>query len=95
MNGTDQMAKSRQELEAFEHGSSGSTADLAVEGEPQLKDRFHDAPASRPAPPLKPGEKPDQLADKARHAENREEARLDEAVEETFPGSDAVSVSIA
>ena len=88
------MARSREELTAFEYGSSGSTADLAVEGEPQLKDRFHDAPASRLVTPLKPGEKPDQLAEKARYAENRDEARLDEAVEETFPGSDPVSVSL-
>jgi hypothetical protein len=88
------MADAKRELEAFEHGSSGSTADLAVEGEPRLKDRFQDAPASRQVPPLKPGEKPDQLAEKTRHAENRDEARLDEAVEESFPGSDPVSVNI-
>lgn len=90
------MAAPEDELEliAFEHGSSGSTADLAVEGEPRLKDRFWDTPASRRVAPLEPGEKPDQLAEKVRHAENRDEARLDEAVEETFPGSDPVSVSI-
>jgi hypothetical protein len=35
--------------------------------------------------------KPDQLKDKAREAENRQEALIDEGVEETFPASDPVS----
>lgn len=39
---------------------------------------------------LAPGEKPDQLADRER-AENRQEALIDESVEETFPASDPPS----
>lgn len=35
--------------------------------------------------------KTDQLKDKAEAAENRQEALLDEGVEETFPASDPVS----
>ncbi|RZJ17643.1 MAG: hypothetical protein EON91_08565 [Brevundimonas sp.] len=35
--------------------------------------------------------KPDQLKDKERGAENRQEALIDEGVEETFPASDPVS----
>ena len=35
--------------------------------------------------------KPDQLKEKDRHAESRQEALIDEAVEETFPASDPVS----
>ena len=35
--------------------------------------------------------KPDQLKDKERDAENRQEALIDEGVEETFPASDPVS----
>lgn len=35
--------------------------------------------------------KPDQLKDKAEAAESRQEALLDEGVEETFPASDPVS----
>lgn len=35
--------------------------------------------------------KPDQLKDKAKTAENRQEALIDEGVEETFPASDPVS----
>jgi hypothetical protein len=35
--------------------------------------------------------KPDQLNEKERHAEDRQEALLDEGIEETFPASDPVS----
>lgn len=37
---------------------------------------------------LEPGQKPDQLADRKGKAENRQEALIDESVEETFPASD-------
>ncbi len=36
--------------------------------------------------------KPDQLCEEDRHAESRQEALVDEGVEETFPASDPVSV---
>lgn len=36
--------------------------------------------------------KPDQLREDARQAEDRQEALVDEGVEETFPASDPVSV---
>lgn len=51
-----------------------------------------EGPHARQAKPLKEGEKPDQLADKVEHGEDRQEALLDEGLEETFPGSDPVSV---
>ncbi|KQS54210.1 hypothetical protein ASG17_11175 [Brevundimonas sp. Leaf363] len=35
--------------------------------------------------------KPDQLKDKTKHAEDRQEALLDEGIEESFPASDPVS----
>ena len=35
--------------------------------------------------------KPDQLKDKAKEAESRQEALIDEAVEESFPASDPAS----
>lgn len=35
--------------------------------------------------------KPDQLKEQAKTAENRQEALIDEGVEETFPASDPVS----
>lgn len=76
---------------AFIHGSSGATADLAVEGHPRREDCQMDVPYAREAEPLKDGEKPDQLADKQACAEDRQQALLDEALEETFPGSDPIS----
>lgn len=52
-----------------------------------------DHPHARPATaPLKAGRAWDQLGHHARKAEDRQEALLDEAVEETFPASDPVSV---
>jgi hypothetical protein len=77
---------------AFSHGSSGSTADMAVEGTCRTEDRHIETPHSRQADqPLVEGEKHDQLADKEAKAEDRQEALLDEAIEETFPGSDPIS----
>lgn len=76
---------------AFSHGSSGSNADMAVEGSPRHEDRHIEVPHSRPAEPLPEGEKHDQLADKKACAETHQEALLDEAIEETFPGSDPIS----
>ena len=78
---------------AFTHGSSGATADMAVEGQSKPLDehRHIDAPHARAAEPLAEGEKHDQLADKEACAEDRQEALLDEAIEETFPGSDPIS----
>ena len=49
-------------------------------------------PHARKAEPLAEGEKHDQLADKETEAEDRQEALLDEGLEESFPSSDPVSV---
>jgi hypothetical protein len=72
-------------------GSSGANADMAVEGQVKHEDRHIEAPHSRPAEPLSQHEKHDQLADQEARAEDRQEALLDEALEETFPGSDPIS----
>ena len=48
-------------------------------------------PAVRPAEHLHKGQKPDQLKPEEAKAETRQEALVDEAVEETFPASDPVS----
>jgi len=75
------------------HGASASTAGLAADGKAQKEDRAFDAAHSREADyPLRKGEKPDQLASKVETAENRQEALLDEGLEESFPSSDPVSV---
>lgn len=77
----------------FTHGTAGSTADSAVDAGLKADHRKADGPHARRAEhTLRPDEKHDQLADKADAAENRQEALLDEGLEESFPGSDPVSV---
>lgn len=61
------------------------TASRADALTPEARDDNPATPPSRPAPPLRPGEKPDQLENEA---ETREEALVDQGVEETFPASD-------
>jgi hypothetical protein len=88
------MARPETEEEAkrhFTHGSSGANADMAVEAEPMHEDRHIDVPHAREAKPLKQGEKHDHMAERAKKAGGRQEALLDEALEETFPGSDPIS----
>ncbi len=48
-----------------------------------------DTPHARKAEPLHG--KPDQLSEKHGDAEDRQEALIDEGIEETFPASDPVS----
>ncbi len=76
---------------AFTHGSGGANAERAVEAAPVHEDRHIETPHSREVEPLKPGEKHDHMAAKEKNAEGRQEALLDEALEETFPGSDPIS----
>lgn len=73
----------------FTDGTSGATADAAPDGKVRDADKDSGAPHARPAERLGAEEIPDQLAD--RQAEDRQEALLDEGVEETFPASDPVS----
>ena len=87
----DSEAKAEAQRRAMEHGCSGSTADLAVEGRPRLEDRFVDTPYARPAEPLRDGEPLDQLAEKKAVVGDAREALIDESVEETFPASDPPS----
>ena len=72
-------------------GQSGALADAAPQGGIAAEDRFLDTANARRVEPLGEDEVPDQLADKAAAAEDRQEALLDEGVEETFPASDPVS----
>ncbi|MEO8114051.1 MAG: hypothetical protein ABI655_06705 [Phenylobacterium sp.] len=84
---------------SFTHGSSGATADMAVEGGAKKENRHIDAhrkvdtPHAREVEPLPEDEKHDHMAARQRdtNAEDRQEALLDEALEETFPGSDPIS----
>ena len=76
----------------FTHGTSAATADMAADGKVRSEDKHFDAPHSRVVEPLPENEKHDQLAEKVEGSESRQEALLDEALEESFPGSDPVSV---
>jgi hypothetical protein len=77
-----------------EAGSGGNAnADAAPAASPSRHDGETDAPHARWADSqLAPDEKPDQLADKANESEDRQEALIDEGVEESFPASDPPSV---
>ena len=82
----------QQARRAFSHGSSGATADMASDPQKAVEEHRHiDAPSSRPIAPLPEGEKADHMAEREASAEDRQEALLDEAIEETFPGSDPIS----
>lgn len=74
-------------------GQSGEAADYAVEAEPRKEDHQPLAPHARRAEPVPEREKPDQLAAKKAKAESDQDALLDEAIEESFPGSDPISPS--
>jgi hypothetical protein len=77
---------------AFTHGSSGATSDMASDPKRAVGEhRAFETPPSRPAAPLPDGEKHDQMAEREAETEDRQEALLDEAIEETFPGSDPIS----
>jgi hypothetical protein len=84
---TEEQAK-----RAFTHGSSGATADMASDPQKAIEEHRHiNAPHSRPAEPLPEGQKVDHMAEREAQAEDRQEALLDEAIEETFPSSDPIS----
>jgi len=77
---------------AFSHGSSGATSDMASDPSKAIEEHRHVAtPHARPAEPLHEGEKHDHMAEREASSEDRQEALLDEAIEETFPGSDPIS----
>lgn len=57
--------------------------------ERERDNRSTDGPSSRPADHAVPeGKKPDQLDPNEEDARNRQEALIDESVEESFPASD-------
>lgn len=77
---------------AFSHGSSGATSDMASDPQKAIEEHRHiDAPPSRHVDPTPEGQKYDHMAEREAAAEDRQEALLDEAIEETFPGSDPIS----
>lgn len=65
------------------------TAHTDQKTSPSSEDRDPDAPYAKAAAPV--NGKPDQLRETERLAEDRQEALLDEGLEETFPASDPVA----
>ena len=83
---TEEQAK-----RAFTHGSGGAAADMATDPKRAEEQRSVDAPHKRPAQPTPDGHLLPHGPARAPEAEDRQEALLDEAIEETFPGSDPIS----
>ena len=84
---TEEQAK-----RAFSHGSSQAGADMASDPKKAIEEhRNIDAPTTRRVEPEPRGVKYDHMAEREAKAEDRQEALLDEAIEETFPGSDPIS----
>lgn len=84
---TEEQAK-----RSFSHGSSSAASDMASDPHKAIEEHRHvDAPATRPAHPMPDDRKIDHLAQREAESEDRQEALLDEAIEETFPGSDPIS----
>ena len=72
--------------------AQGPTSDLASDPVKAIEEHRHiDTPHARHVDPLAHGEKHDHMAEREAGAEDRQEALLDEAIEETFPGSDPIS----
>lgn len=81
-------------------GDWSQAQDLGQPGHPEarvsetdVKDAFQkeDTPATRLVEPLPEGEKHDQLAEHMDLAEDRQEALIDESLDESFPASDPPS----
>jgi hypothetical protein len=75
-------------LNPFKKSAGAAAADAAPGSKVCDDDLDPNAPHSRPAEALSEGEKHDQLT---KNAEDRQEALVDEGIEETFPASDPVS----
>ena len=69
----------------------GGKSDKATDDQIAEDRSFDTSAPTRPIAPLSEGEKHDHLAKREAEAEDRQEALLDEALEETFPGSDPIS----
>jgi len=81
-------------------GDFSQAQDLGQPGHPEarvsesdVKEAFQNenTPTTRKVEPLPEGEKPDHLTDQLATAEDRQEALIDESLEESFPASDPPS----
>jgi hypothetical protein len=77
--------------QAQDLGQPGHPEDRVSETEVKEAFQTPDTPTSRKVEPLPEGEKPDHLAEHVDQAEDRQEALIDESLEESFPASDPPS----
>ncbi|WP_068878069.1 MULTISPECIES: hypothetical protein [unclassified Phenylobacterium] len=81
-----------QAKRAFTHGSGQAAADMASDPKGVIEEHRHiEGASSRPTAPDPEGRKHDHMAEREAKSEDRQEALLDEAIEETFPSSDPIS----
>jgi hypothetical protein len=77
--------------QAQDLGQPGHPEDRVSEADVKEAFQTEDTPTSRKVEPLAEGEKPDHLTDQLETAEDRQEALIDESLEESFPASDPPS----
>lgn len=86
------MPNSDTRHEADEAPIRHETDQPSTEAAKALEEHRHfEAAHTRPVEPPPEGEKIDHMAEREAKAEDRQEALVDEALEETFPGSDPIS----
>jgi hypothetical protein len=70
----------------------GREAKKLSDAEKAMKEERHiEGPPTHAVDPTPEGQKHDHLAEREADAEDRQEALIDEALEETFPSSDPIS----
>ena len=79
------------ESQAQDLGQPGHPESRVTESDVKAAFQNEDTPTSRPVEPTPEGEKHDQLAEHVDVAEDRQEALIDESLEESFPASDPPS----
>lgn len=79
------------ESQAQDLGQPGHPENRVTEADVDAAFQNENTPATRPVKPAPEGKKHDQLAGPVDKAENRQEALIDESLEESFPASDPPS----
>lgn len=77
--------------QAQDLGQPGHPEDRVSESDVKEAFQKEDSPTTRAVEPVPEGETHDQLADHLDQAEDRQEALIDESLEESFPASDSPS----
>lgn len=77
--------------QAQDLGQAGHPEDRVSETDVKEAFQNENSPTSRKVEPLAEGEKLDHLAEHLAQAEDRQEALIDESLEESFPASDPPS----